>query len=127
MDILNLHKPAPTNVKMALTSSSPAVTVNMLIIPSRVAATVDSENPPKCMAVIEKGPPHVMAESVIVHRIPRPHVPGRDPRRTGGTIGATDIIERAKTQDNGTSKKNRRRISVFSKRELSHLSDELRI
>ena len=51
------------------------VIVKILVTPSRVGAAAKQVNLPNCVAVIRKGPPHVMVDSVSPSH-PRPHILG---------------------------------------------------
>ena len=76
------------------------VIVKMLVTPSRVGVAAKQVNLPNCVAVLRKGPPHVMVDSAIAHRIIRAHTPGRDPGRSTGTNGAMGKTERTKVREN---------------------------
>ena len=103
--MLMLPDLVPIHVKMALTSTSVVVAGKTLIILCRVLATAKKVNPPNCVAVIEKGPPNVIVDSVDVHRILRPRVLGRDPGRCSGMIGAMGNTERTKIRKHDFSEK----------------------
>ena len=65
--------------------------VKMLPPPSRVLVAVKKVNPLNCGVATKKVPLLKMPDAVMVHRIPWPHILGRDLGSINGAIGVADV------------------------------------